>query len=771
MPSLAEKGRATFKFREMTAAEAEKNEKVDALTFTLDYFFGRFMPTHRGGYPPTPANTLGDHFKILAAATGSGKASVGPELYMRYFDIQHRNIAVLQPTVATATAIPSDVLTIPKYKPVFKLGQNLGYQTGDLVRKPVNGVIFMTTGVIGQMLRVMTDDQFMRKFFVILIDEAHVRKVELDIVTFMLKRLVARNLSDPRCPFVVAMSGTMPIEKYADYLGVSRADVIAVPGETHKRTPHWLDKDTADYVKTAVATILEIHAADADEPERGDIIVFVKSGEITREISKQVGTANEKLAKKMLVTTIDAMGVKSGSDEFFATQRPLAYARVNGHVPTRRVIIGTPAIETGLTIPSAKHCIDTGYEHSVTYDPVWSAEVVTHRPVTRSMMTQRIGRIGRKFPGDYYPMYTEATAAAMIDQQDPDVLTRDIAANLLDMIIADTMPSTWDRTFIKWPSPTGSFSIASIDLIDMPSADSLLNALERLFVLGLIDPTGRATLMGCLAVRFRERLESVRMILEGYLVGANIADLVTMAAIIEVDPTTLVNRSSKKGATFAGRASWAACDIIELLLTWRAISAQIAGLAAPTKQDATSVTGTRSTTHLRKWMEARGLVYTQWLYVITTRDRIISTLIGAGLDPYTNGIGLPRHKYDLSAILQDTPKLAHAEIRKLKACMIAGYMLNTLTYDTKSRAYIHDYTHQPVAISSISLSALTSPDPTKKARPRKLLAFDITLKLPRVAPNGRATDGRVPVGLYTFNTEAVSVIDGFVELDETLAIS
>jgi HrpA-like RNA helicase len=760
MPALTERGNATFMFRDMTPAEAAKNEKTDTMTFMLDHYFNKYIPNVRHGVPEVQPIGLADHFKILAAATGSGKSSIGPELYLRYWPIMHKNIAVLQPTVTTALSIAQDVSGISKYRASFKMGKNLGYQTGIFVRKPVNGVVFMTTDTLGQMMRNMTDEQFMRRFGFILLDEAHKRKIELDIVVYMLKKLVMRHPNDSQVPFVMAMSGTMPVRKYADYLGVRMADIISVTVHTFEKTEHYLAHDAPDYIKATVETVMDIHTriGKDDEPERGDIIIFVRGNKPAKAMTKMIMDACERLERKILVTKIDAVAFRVGTQQYFDVLRPLAYAKVidssgHKHTPVRRVILGTPAMETGLTVNTAKYCIDTGYERTILFDPVRGVDIDMQAPISKAAAIQRIGRIGRLFPGEFFMMYTEDTFGRLKDEQDPDVFTHDVSRMMLNLIVVEAMPD-WDRTFMGWSAPIINFDITNMDLLDSPSADSMNHALEKLFILGLIDGNMKPTLMGCAALRFRAALENVRMIFEGYTCGANIDDLISIAAMLETGVATLINRDPKWAPVFTSPLGpttgtlYLSCDLIELLLAWYEVRQQLRELT----------TGEQTMGKFKKWMRARGLVYDQWLVMIGIRDQLLMTCISMGLDPYRNGLGIGRHKYDLLRMFraEHTSSIAKAEVRKLKQCIFAGHQLATATWDSKQKMYVHDGNGMPLCAPDGK--STDTRELTKQARPTRIIVFDIKL-----------TQGLD--GMFNLAYSASSAIDGFIEEDETFIVS
>jgi HrpA-like RNA helicase len=785
MPALSEIGNASFAFREMTEEEVTKNKRVPTMDFVLDYFFGGTVATSKHSAPPRVAKTMNDHVKLLSAATGSGKGSIGFELYMRYWNADKRSIAVLEPTITTAISIPLEIVSnVPKIRAEFRMGKNVGYQTGHFVRKPVSGVVFMTTGVLGQMLRVMTDEQFMRRFKFILLDEAHMRRLDTDIILFLLKKLLLRNLKLPECPMVIAMSGTMPVEKYARYLDISDRDIINVNVQQYPKEENYAGTDVQNYVDETVATILKIHTITGrdDEPERGDIIVFVQSAKPGTDISEKIALENERLDRKILITNINSDAFRIGTSEYFDVLRPLANASVimkdgSVHVPQRRLIIGTPAMEAGLTIGTAKYCIDTGYEYSVQYNPVYGCTVEGSKPVSRAMAIQRIGRIGRKFPGSFYMMYTKETFESLESQSDPDIWTRDIASMLLNLAVAECMPQSWSKSLIDFASIADKikpFDATALDLVDAPSADSLGVALEKLFLLGFIDASCRPTLMGCTAIRFpRSALENMRMIFAGYTAGANVEDLITMAAILEATPSMLVNTSSIRGEKFIPirvfseesdqdlheKQQYVGCDLIELLFAFYEIRARMSKLTLE-KKNAESRGDQITILELRDWMAKNGLIYEKWLDVFTLRDQLLMLCISCGLDPFVNGLGIAQHKYNLVKILRESRDLGISEIRKLKSCIVEGFRLNIATWSISSGAYKHDLSGATLSIKSLVQNHVSTKDAVA-ARPRKIVIFNNSLKLPM-----RSTDGR-----YAFESTLVSVIDDFVNLDETFAIS
>jgi HrpA-like RNA helicase len=754
MPTLIEKGRITFLCRELTKREKDINERERALDFINLYFFDKYVPKSRGGTPLIKPKKPGDRIKIMLADTGAGKSSIGPELYINHYDAIPKNIAVLQPTITTAISIPDDVLGVPEYGEIFTMGENIGYQTGTFINKPTRGIVFMTTGVIGQMLKVMTDEDFMKKFSFVILDEAHMRRIELDMVFFLMKRLNARQLNNVDCPFVIAMSATMPAVRYADYFKTPRNDIISVPGQTFPKTRIFLDGAVSDYIKTATDTALKIHAADADGIERGDILIFVYGAAAMSKMSEIFEKALTTTPKKFVLTKLSAEDFTVGSSSYFNVFRPLTLQPMDGEIPTRRIILGTPAVETGLSLKTTKYCIETGYFTAVEYNPIYGLTMVARKPVTQSMALQRIGRVGRKFPGIFHAMYTEDDFKEMDIDQKPDIHKADMTQLLFQLIADATISPKWDKKMATWDAArfiTGGFKFTDIDLLDYPNTDNMAAALEKLFVLGFINGRAEPTTMGVASQHFRLRYENIRMIFEAYCVGANVADVMTLAAILEQKAGDLINTVEMMGPVFKPRNVFGgdlnpterklikrlniADDPIELLFAFYDFRDQIMAGG-----------------DVCKWCVDNGMKYEGWLAVITIRDEIMKSMVsGVGLDPFYNGKKM--EQYDLREVIQ----YDCGEINKIKMCLLEGWRLNTATWNDSVGSFIMDQSH--VAITTKAPAVMPLHGSSGKVFPRYIIVYDLTLKLP-----SRST-------LYDYSATIASVLDGFIAHDRELVNS
>lgn len=472
----------------------EELKDLVPLTYIMNWFEPRIDKT--GG--------IQDTVLIVESKTGSGKSTaLPPEFFHRFFEKIRKNIAVTQPRVLTSVEIPSQ--QIPPFhtkealrkaghpnRTPLQLGVNLGYQNGVIAKKPVKGIVYMTIGVLYQQLCVMSDDEICQKYGLIVIDEAHERSIGLDMTLYMLKRFVRRVANKRERPFVVAMSATLDVKKFADYLLEGYEDryknIISVAGLSYPIQENWLPATTSNYITDAVRLAIQIHInhpedhlKDANKAKEflkasisagtdtdpgaspttlhpdgekllkfRDILIFTNGAGDIRKLKEKLEQAIRKSAYlreyPYVVIELTSDVVQSQSQDYrdlFADIEKLKVSVTDGKTPVkirpacRRIIVATNVAETGVTIDTLKYVIETGFVKSKEYNPCWNIEMLVNRPVTESMYLQRRGRVGRKAPGNCYALYTAETRAKLQKMQYPDIQKDQIAGDLLNILIRE----------------------------------------------------------------------------------------------------------------------------------------------------------------------------------------------------------------------------------------------------------------------------------------------------------------------------------------------
>ncbi|KAH8517291.1 hypothetical protein H0E87_005294 [Populus deltoides] len=230
---------------------------------------------------------------IICGETGCGKTTQVPQfLYEAGYGSNHsvvRNgvIGVTQPRRIAVLATARRV--------AFELGLHLGKEVGFQVRHDKRigdncSIKFMTDGIL---LREVQTDILLKRYSVIILDEAHERSVNTDILIGMLSRVIqlrqkkyeqqqkmvlsGQSLSPENMIFplkLVLMSATLRVE---DFISERRLfhdppPVINVPTRQFEVTVHFSKRtETVDYIGQAYKKVMSIHK----RLPQGGILVFV----------------------------------------------------------------------------------------------------------------------------------------------------------------------------------------------------------------------------------------------------------------------------------------------------------------------------------------------------------------------------------------------------------------------------------------------------------------------------------------------------------------
>jgi HrpA-like RNA helicase len=748
--------------------EINKIKTMRAVDYIMEWFSQR-IPSRKGGIPIIRATTVNDRIMVLRSGTGSGKSTtLGPEFYVRFYEATKRNIAITQPRILTALQIPEEIVHI---YPEMVMGETIGYQTGDYAYKPKKGVIFMTVGLLAQQLKVMTDDEFMEKYAFIVLDECHDRSLGMDLTLSLFKKFIHRNFKKPSCPFLILTSATFDVKKYSDYFGVDHKNIIDVAGLNYPIETHYPSVPVTNYIQCATKQAIEIHTKNLDDYSVNnrftDILIFVYGMAPLKGIKEELDKANDKMIDNhFVVIGLTGTTFHAGDDAYQNIFKPLTSIGVllgdkRVVTPKRRIIISTDVAETGVTIDTLKYLIDTGYANTALFNPIRGSSMMVQKSVTQASALQRKGRVGRRAPGVYYPMFTESIFNDMQPDKFPELILADISDTILGLIVK-SVHSEWDGVISDKVEVTGHFDVEELDMLDSPAVDSIEYAIEKLFVLGMIDSDYIPTTIGLATTRVTKiPIEITRMILAGYQYGANILDLITIGAFMYMSKRDYIDTRSKVKynyeTTFKKNTSeleyynkfFVADDFIEPVFIWEDFIDQIEIMKKKL-----------SINHIKNWCKEHGLIYEGLLRIVEARDGIIEAFIQSiGIDPFYNGAGIPRHKYSLRKFFQNNIYMGLEEIRKFKRCIYEGFRLNMATWNEEKKTYVLDVCHENINILSDVIKPVPVHDTICQNQPKKIIVRDIVFQKNKFN------------AMYQYECSRVSVMDGYVDIDETFCSS
>ena len=439
--------------------------------------------------------SLADRVLIVRAETGSGKSTVLPVGILRILRAEatparqrYRGPGVIctQPRVLTAIMLAHDVAVARN--PDIVLGETVGYQTKAASTPRATALTYATAGVLAAQLNALTDSELMDQYRFIIVDEAHERTVDSDFILMQLRYFYQRNEGNIKLPFLLLASATFTPLRYATYFGIGAANIVEVHGRSHKITTHWPTRGFNDYPRAAAELAHQIHSVGLeDRPGRSDILIFMPGAReqlLVARILKQL--QQDELAAKpeaatYIILILNREVVLSQTGDYTLTFLPPdELPKINGKRPQRRIILSTVVAETGITINTLRYVIDSGWNRNIESYPPWGASGNITRPAAQSRITQRRGRCGRLFPGDFFPLYTQAVYDALDPSQLPDIVSQGASELFLPLVAAQQR-----QKLLRGELP--EFRVEEIALLDPPPPEILLNSIRSALMLGMIS--------------------------------------------------------------------------------------------------------------------------------------------------------------------------------------------------------------------------------------------------------------------------------------------
>lgn len=404
-------------------------------------------------------NTISSNkITIVEGATGSGKTTQIPQFILEAGLVSsNKLILCTQPRRVAATSVAR------------RVADELDVSIGDVVGYSVRfdnrvtnrtKLIYMTDGLL---LKEFVTDPDIEKYGAVLIDEAHERNVNTDIIIGLLKQLSERR-EDLR---VVIMSATLEIEKFQFFFG-SNVPTLHVPGRQFNVEISYEEQAVGSYVDESVSKVCYIHQYE----DPGGILLFLTGEE-------EINTACQRIKDK--ISSVIAKGFSMMKAEvlpLYAALPPAEQQKVFEPVKenVRKIVVSTNIAETSVTIDGIVYVVDSGYVKQNQYDPERHMSNLIVVPISQAAANQRSGRAGRTQNGKCYRLYTENTFLNSLKHQTvPEIQRSDIAQVILTMLA------------------TGIRDIVNFPFLDRPPKGQMISAVEDLYYLGAINMKGELT--------------------------------------------------------------------------------------------------------------------------------------------------------------------------------------------------------------------------------------------------------------------------------------
>ncbi|PHH77107.1 hypothetical protein CDD80_931 [Ophiocordyceps camponoti-rufipedis] len=488
---------------------------------------------------------------VICGSTGSGKTTQVPQFLFEAGYGSPKSptpgmIGVTQPRRVAAVSMSRRVS-----EELGGHGDAVAYQIrfeGSVDAK--TAIKFMTDGVL---LREVSQDIALRKYSAIIIDEAHERSVNTDILIGMLSRVVrlraemAREDPSLRPLKFIIMSATLRIEDLTmnPTLFPTAPPVLEIEGRQHPVTVHFSRRTQHDYVEEAFRKISRGHRK---LPPGGFLVFLTGRNEIT-QLSKRLKSAfgglrtaegpSVKISANEAPVEVEDIEFGHADDgemddlpsdeEEDAEQEEKEFQveedqeagpsdmqilplysllptreqlRVFEPAPdgSRQVILATNVAETSLTIPGIRFVFDCGRCKERRYDRVSGVQSYHIGWISKASANQRSGRAGRTGPGHCYRLYSSAVYERdFAEFADPELLRMPIEGVVLQLKAMNL------QHVVNFPFPTP------------PERQSLARAEKLLGYLSALSDDGRVTDVGKTMAVFPLAPRFARILLVGHL--------------------------------------------------------------------------------------------------------------------------------------------------------------------------------------------------------------------------------------------------------------
>lgn len=473
---------------------------------------------------------------VIWGATGSGKTTQVPQFL---YEAGYGNSASPQPGMIGVTQ-PRRVAAVSMAKRVAdELGQErdrISHQIRfNTTVSDKTAIKFMTDGIL---IREIADDFALLKYSVIIIDEAHERSANTDILIGMISRIVDLRASMSQenktiKPLkMIIMSATLRITDFLNNPTLFRngaPPLIQAEGRQFPVTTHFARRTERDYIEEVFAKVCRGHK----KLPPGGMLVFLTGQNEIIALAKRLRETlvNEQgpyvTGHKVRITpdeapvetedlyvgqqqkdseefeepdddSDDVLFDHEADQEFVVEDSTPASSKVHvlplysqmqtkdqlrvfepPPVNTRMIVLATNVAETSLTIPGIRYVFDTGRAKEKRYDRLTGVQSFEVGWISKASASQRAGRAGRTGPGHCYRLYSSAVYERDFQEHaEPEILRMPVEGVVLQLKSMDL------QHVVNFPFPTP------------PDRQSLAKAEKLLGYLGALSSEGKVTAIG-----------------------------------------------------------------------------------------------------------------------------------------------------------------------------------------------------------------------------------------------------------------------------------
>ncbi len=412
----------------------------------------------------------------------------------------------------------------------------------------------MTDGILLQEFR---RDRLFRQYSAIVIDEAHERSLNIDILLGIFKTVL---LERPEFKLIVA-SATLDaklFEEFYDNSCVLEAEGRTFPVEIEyyfgtgnvilsgTKDPDSRSRDTSGKGDSGLLDEARDAILDLETRHRDHLLCFLPT---ERDIQDLAG----ELAHELDFATFDILPL-------YGRMSPDEQRRIFRHTEKTRVVLATNIAETSLTIPGIAYVVDTGTARISRYNAQSRIQGLPVEDISKASARQRTGRAGRVKPGVCIRLYSPEDFEKRDEFTEPEIRRSNLANVVLQL-----------RSL--------GLELENFPFLQSPPHSAFRGAYKTLFELGALtadNASGHVTKLGREMTRLPMDVALSAVLLRARDAGVLQPALIVCSALSIQDPRVVPSEEPERTRIrqlhrkFAGHKS----DFLTFICMWNAFCAE-----------------------------------------------------------------------------------------------------------------------------------------------------------------------------------------------------
>ncbi len=518
---------------------------------------------------------------IVKADTGSGKSTQLPKFLLEWYSTVRHSRGGENLTDAVRERDPrlrgDDMsgfkigVTEPRRLAAISIADRLREELKDetLVSTKIR---FWEQGQSDAPIKVMTDgillqefrrDRLFRQYSAIVIDEAHERSLNIDILLGIFKTVLQAR---PEFKLIVA-SATLDaklFEEFYDnscvmeaegrtfpvdveyYFGGGSSVILSGARSAESKDPDLRNRDTSGKGDSGLLDEARDAILDLESRHRDHLLCFLPT---ERDIQDLAG----ELAHELDSATFDILPL-------YGRMSPDEQRRIFKHTEKTRVVLATNIAETSLTIPGIAYVVDTGTARISRYNAQSRIQGLPVEDISKASARQRTGRAGRVKPGVCIRLYSPEDFEKRDEFTEPEIRRSNLANVVLQL-----------RSL--------GLELENFPFLQPPPNSAFRGAYKTLFELGALtadNASGHVTKLGREMTRLPMDVALSAVLLRARDAGVLQPALIVCSALSIQDPRVVPSEEPERTRIrqlhrkFAGHKS----DFLTFICMWNAFCAE-----------------------------------------------------------------------------------------------------------------------------------------------------------------------------------------------------